>query len=350
MPRLKADLKRFKVAENYRFIEVEAQEKTEHLRQIEKQIAVLRFQIDGINRALQGQPDISSAELLQLYEGLQSVFKPEALAHFETVEQFHYGLAFNRKVRLEADRKKFSIEIEKLATEAQKKGKERDKLLRTLEGQRALDEYTALAKRLAEWEEEEVRLKEYLDFADNLEQERQSIKEKMLAENKEANSYLQTEPLKRHHDLFVAVAERFYPHTPAGILLNNNLGENQLRYDLSVQIEGDDSDGINSARILGFDWVLLMQGANHTMDFVWHDNRLFADMDPKSRSGWFKYTLEALSESGKQYIATLNTENYEAMRDYLDDEHWNKLEQAKVLVLRGDKPDNKLLGIQFCGY
>jgi uncharacterized protein YydD (DUF2326 family) len=172
----------------------------------------------------------------------------------------------------------------------------------------------------------------------------------MLAENKEANSYIQTAPVMRHHELFVAVAERLYPQTPAGILLNNNLGENQLRYDLSVQIEGDDSDGINSARILGFDWVLLMQGANHTMDFVWHDNRLFADMDPKSRTGWFKYTFEALLGSSKQYIATLNTENYEAMRDYLDDEHWNKLEQSKVLVLRGDKPDNKLLGIQFGGY
>lgn len=350
IPRLKADLKRFKVAENYRAIEAEAQEKTEHLRQIEKQIAVLRFQIDGIDQALQEQPDISRAELLQLYEGLQSVFKPEALAHFEAVEQFHHGFAFNRKVRLEVDRKKFSIEIEDLAKKAKKRGQERDKLLRTLEGQRALDEYSTLAKRLAEWEEEQERLKEYLAFADNLEQERQAIKEKMLAENKEASSYIQTEPVKRHHDLFVAVAERFYPHTPAGILLKNNLGENQLRYDLSVQIEGDDSDGINSARILGFDWVLLMQGVHHTMDFVWHDNRLFADMDPKSRSGWFKYTLEALSGSGKQYIATLNIENYEAMRDYLDDEHWNKLAQSKVLVLRGDKPDNKLLGIQFGGY
>ncbi len=350
MPKLKADLKRFKIAENYRAIEAEAQEKTEHLRQIDKKIAVLRFQIDGINQALQQQPDISSAELLQLYEGLQSVFKPEALAHFEAVEQFHHGLAFNRKVRLEADRKKFSVEIEGLANKAGKIGQKRDKLLRTLEGQRALDEYATLAKRIAEWEEEQERLKEYLAFADKLEQETQVIKEKMLAENKEANSYLQTAPVKLHHELFVSIAERLYPHTPAGIILNNNLGENQLRYNLSVQIEGDDSDGINSARILCFDWLLLMQGANHTMDFVWHDNRLFADMDPKSRTGWFKYTLEALKQSGKQYIATLNIENYEAMRDYLDDEHWNKLAQSKVLVLRGDKPDNKLLGIQFGGY
>jgi hypothetical protein len=39
-----------------------------------------------------------------------------------------------------------------------------------LEGQRALDEYTALAKRLAEWEEERDRLKEYLAFTDKLDQ------------------------------------------------------------------------------------------------------------------------------------------------------------------------------------
>lgn len=74
-----------------------------------------------------------------------------------------------------------------------------------------------------------------------------------------------------------------YPRVPAGIVLDVNTGDNKIRYDLSIQIEGDDSDGINDARILCFDWLVFTCGENHAMDMLWHDNRLFADIDPCSR-------------------------------------------------------------------
>jgi uncharacterized protein YydD (DUF2326 family) len=114
-----------------------------------------------------------------------------------------------------------------------------------------------------------------------------------------------------------------------------------------VQIEGDDSDGINAARIICFDWVLLMQGSNHTMGFLWHDNRLFADIDPGARAAWFRFVTTVLAGTGKQYIASLNTENFDAMKQYLDDDVAKTLTDSIRLTLRGDKAQNKLLGIQF---
>jgi uncharacterized protein YydD (DUF2326 family) len=169
----------------------------------------------------------------------------------------------------------------------------------------------------------------------------------MVEEDRMAIKYVQTNPLDRHDKFFIELAEKLYPRSPAGILLKDNLGDNQLRYELLVQIEGDDSDGINNARIICFDWLLLMQGANHSIDFVWHDNRLFADLSPKPRAAWFSYLLNNIKNTGKQYIASLNTENFNTMREYLTDDQWIELSQTKKIVLHSDKAENKLLGIQF---
>jgi uncharacterized protein YydD (DUF2326 family) len=114
-----------------------------------------------------------------------------------------------------------------------------------------------------------------------------------------------------------------------------------------VEIEGDDSDGINSARILCFDWLLLMRGARHTVDFLWHDNRLFADIDPGCRAAWFSYVVKALSGTGKQYIASVNTENFNTMTPYLGAESKDALQNSIRLTLKGDHAENKLLGVQF---
>ncbi|HIJ87428.1 MAG TPA: DUF2326 domain-containing protein [Desulfuromonadales bacterium] len=347
IPRIKADLSRFRVAEDYRAIELEAGELTRELREIEKQIAIVKFQVDGINKSLENQPDLRKDELLELYEGLQEVFRPEMLAHFDAVENFHNSLSFNRKTRLESDKVRLNTQMRELDGKRNKVGEKRDQLLATLQGKRALDEYAALAKQLARHEGERERLGEYLEFANTLQKQVQGIKEKMVVEDREAATYADSTPLSQADKNFSALAELLYPRSPAGIILEANPGLNQLRYNLAVEIEGDDSDGINAARVICFDWGLLFNGANHNCGFLWHDNRLFAHMDPKPRAAWFANVLATATVNGKQYIASLNTENYEAMKEYLVDAEWCGLQDSVVVTLRGDKPENKLLGVQF---
>ncbi len=345
--RIRADLDAFQVAEDYRQIELSADELTKRLRENEKNQGIIRFQIDGIKKSLSRQPDISKKELLELYEGLTSVFKADALAHFDAVEAFHHSLAVNRKRRLEQDQLELEKEIEALDRQRIEIADKRDILLQSLQGKRALDEYAVLARKYAELQEESERLREYLSYSDKLQERVQKIKEKQVEEDRKANEYAHTIPLESMDERFKKLADLLYPNLPAGILMENNLGNNQVRYDLSVTIEGEDSDGINTARIIIFDWLMAMHGANHTVGFLWHDNRLFAHMDPLPRAKWFSHVLASLDGTGKQYIASLNTENYVAMNQHLSEEERSRLESSKKLVLRGDKPENKLLGIQF---
>lgn len=347
LERIKSDLNDFQVAEDYRQIELNAGELTNSLREIEKNQAILRFQIDGINKSLEQHPDISKKDLLDLYEGLAFVFKKEALAHFDAVEEFHLNLSANRKKRLEKDRLELHQEIDQLETKRLASSEKRDSLLNSLQGKRALDEYATLANRYGKFSAELERLNEFLSFAERLNEKKQKIKERLVIEERMATEYAKTKPLTEIDKYFKKIAELLYPNLPSGIVLENNDKDNQIRYDLSVEIEGRDSDGINSARIIIFDWLLLVHGSNHSMNFLWHDNRLFAHIDPQQRARWFKYINGICSSMGKQYIASLNTENYAAMYEYLDKNDIQLLESSIKATLRSDKPENKLLGIQF---
>nr|VFK16160.1 MAG: Uncharacterized protein YydD, contains DUF2326 domain [Candidatus Kentron sp. LFY] len=347
IPRIRSDLEAFQVAEDYRHIELQAGELTKRLREIERQQAVLDFQIVGIDKMLVEQPDISRDDLLALYEGLQSTFRSEALAHFEAVEAFHKSLSANRKRRLEKDRLALLSQRAQLEEERTRTASKRDKHLQSLQGKRALDEYAALARKLAAMEEERERLHHFLAFSDKLQERQQEIKERMIREDREAADYARADPLESVDKRFQALAALLYSNHPSGIVLENNSGENQKRYDLTVQIEGDTSDGINDARIICFDWMLMMHGANHSMDVLWHDNRLFADMAPRPRAAWFSNVMNSIAGTGKQYIATINTENYESALKFLSESKKRAMQEATRLTLRGDKPENKLLGIQF---
>ncbi|WP_208858058.1 DUF2326 domain-containing protein [Halomonas aestuarii] len=345
--KLKEDLRDFRVSENYRSIELEAGELTKRLRDIDGELAVKAFHIDSIEKSLRKHPDISKQDLMDLYEGLKHVFKPEALEHFEAVEEFHNSLSMNRRSRLENDKRKLEFQKRDLEQERNDVASARDRKVQSLQGKRALDEYAAISSKVASLEEERDRIYEYLNYSESLQEKAQKIRELRVEEDREARNYLFNYPLQKMDEQFAEMAEAMYPSAPAGIEIDNNTGDNQIRFDVAVQIEGDDSDGINAARIIGFDVLNLMSGSNHSMSFAWHDNRLFADMDPKPRAAWFKYVMSRFSGSGKQYIASLNTENFEAMRRFMSEDEWDEIKSCISLVLRGDREDSKLLGIQF---
>lgn len=347
IPRQRAEIDGFQVAENYRHIELEASELTGRLREIEKSISLLTFQENAIEKSLSLHPDITREDLLSLYEGLGDIFKPEALRHFEKVETFRAELVTNRKRRLTDERSGLISHRLQLDNERKKIAQGRDEALNSLMGKKALDEYAAVCARLAGYEEERKTLEKYLNLAAVFQERKQALRERQVDEDRLAIEYLASNPIGDADRNFKKAARIMYPSAPSGIVVDNNVNDNQIRYNMSVEIEGDDSDGINSARILAFDWLLLMHGAHHNVDFLWHDNRIFADIDPKCRAAWFANLSQVLPRTGKQYIAALNTENYDAMRPFLSNETAAGLESAVRLRLRGDDASHKLLGIQF---
>lgn len=342
---LEAQLATMRVAENYEAIRHEADDLTRMVRQLETRLAQIDFQLAGIERMLAHKPDISREALLGLYRGLEHLFKPEALAHFEAVESFQKSLAEQRQRRLARDRLQLIAERERVEGNRRDAANRRDRLLALLKGHHALDDYLAVANRLSAMKADLDRLQRYGQAIKDWEEERLKLKEQAVQDDLEAARYLETEPLEHHSQRFREIVRMLYPHEAAGIVLENNTRDNKLRYDLKVQVQSQGSDGINAVRVMAFDWIVYRHGAHHTMRHLWHDNGLFDHVDPNQRAAWLRWVDQQLEGSGMQYILSINTENFESTRRLLAGQE-ALLDRAVIARLAGDADEHKLLGVR----
>ncbi len=346
---LRKHIQEMHVADDYYDLVQQADILTKKLRKIETEISRLEFRLEKIGNLMRQTPDISLEELNSLYKEMKQIFRPEILRHFEAVEKFHKTLYEQRIARLENERIKALEEKQKLENEWQEIKKERDSLIDRLKGSTSLEEYQTILGELSKLEEELKVIERYLEVEQTLQKKRISFQKEFTKVIEEASKYLDTTKKrqefldKKYRDL----AKKLYDNISAGLQIKLNDGFNLILYNIIVTIEGQSSDGINDARILCFDWLIYMWGQNHSMRFLWHDNRLFANLERRARANWFKMVLETLKTTGKQYIASLNQENYEAMLDYFLDEEKEIIENSVILRLDANKPEQKLLGIQF---
>jgi len=344
--RLEKDLANFEVAEDYRKLEETANQHTEQIRKIEKTTVQLAYERTNIDALLQVEPDISHNELLELYSGLEKLFKPEALAHLSSVEQFHKDMISNRRKRLEADRVKIEMKIQEQNATRKTLVEKRDHILKNLHGKKALDEYAAIANQLSNFKEQYASLTAFAEIDQELERKKLELKQNMAADDALAAAYKETNPLDSYNKIYASLTEQMYPSIASGLVLENNLGDdNQLRFNFRVELAGSESQGLNATCIVCFDWLLFMHGQNHMLNFLWHDSTLFSDNDPAPRARWFAYAQKAIAETGKQYVVSLTNENFSTMEDFLGEKDFTALAASEILNLGNARDEEKLLGV-----
>jgi uncharacterized protein YydD (DUF2326 family) len=83
------------------------------------------------------------------------------------------------------------------------------------------------------------------------------------------------------------------------------------------------------------------------VDFLFHDSRLFANMDVRQRAELFKLADEVTTRLGCQYIATLNPDFISGMKGEFSEEDYQRIFTDNiVLTLKDDSATGKLLGVQ----
>lgn len=178
-------------------------------------------------------------------------------------------------------------------------------------------------------------------------QERQTAKDRILL-NENTDQYLskiesETTVLK---DYFRNLAKIFYPHSIAGLTIETNEGENQLQFNIDPKIESDDSDGINHVKIFCYDLTILFMGQNHKINFIFHDSRLFDGTDERQKAEMFRIMNRYFSNSGKQYIATVNQNQLDEIKKHLPEVEFEEIiTKNTILNLTDDSNSGKLLGL-----
>lgn len=347
LERLKAQLENMNIFEAFDDIRREIKDKEEKIETLFQKISINNYQLTSINKALDYTPDMTADELKGLYEGLKKLFKESALEHFDKVEVFHKQMAENRTHRLECDKQQIQAENERLNNEYLHLKESAKRLEAQLKNRHSENEYQALLQEKNMHELEIERLGVVQKEIAALEQQQAKMRSIIANDNFEATKYVASSPLDCQSGLFQQLMLQFGEDIPAGIFITANGGNNQIQFDLKVSAQSGKSTGITHEMTLAYDWLLLTHGSNHDLGFVWHDNALFADIDAGHRAKWMEFIYQNSIDTGKQYIMSINSENFEKSSPYWSEDILQKLQERVIMKLSGEKDTDKLLGIYF---
>lgn len=347
--KLENEISNFKISNNYHHIEVEANEQSFALKELENKRVLISNSIKNINKSLESKPDLSLNNVTDLYNQAKIEVPEMIVKKMEDAIIFQENLFKNRSERLLTELRKNENSLRHIDEVITSTGKKLDNSLEYLNQYGALEDYNSIVKKQNDMKIELERLNEYTEIIKSYNTKLRDIKSSLNKENIETDLYLErsSDLLDEIMDTFRNLSKTFYEKKPGGITINNNEGSNTLRFNITAKIQDDSSDGVNEVKIFCFDMTLLLLQKNHKFEFIFHDSRLFGNMDPRQRLTLFKVANQKVQESDIQYIASINEDTIMSFKDLLQDDEYESLINANtILTLTDESAESKLLGKQ----
>ncbi len=348
LEKLKKNISEFKVAEDYDSIKKEADQISFELRKYKNRRTVVTNAINNIKKSLDIKPDIKAKDIQNLYEEANVVISESIKRRFEDVENFNKKLIDNRQARLIEEKKRFENQLGQVEGIIRKLGKLENEKLYLLKSTGSLEEYSKLNEQSAIIQNKFDKLTSYKGLLNTYNTKIDEIKEAFVKENSETNKYLKENEIlkKRNIEVFNSFAEQFYENKTSGIIIENNEGENQNRFNIEATIDSDSGDGVNNVKIFCFDWTLLKNQNSHNIKYIFHDSRLISEIDPRQIAIMFEIANFNTSAHDLQYIITSNQKELDSLKDVLDRDDYKKLIEENIIEdLTDDSDEGKLLGI-----
>jgi uncharacterized protein YydD (DUF2326 family) len=346
--KLEIKISQFEIAEDYSKIEEQSNLLSYQLKESNNQLSLLRETLKNIIKSLHLRSDMSESIFDSFIASLESELNIKVSERVSEVKAFHQNLTTGRTHRLNKEKTNILEQIDEEEKKQKLIASKYDTSLKFLNKYGALDDYVSVNQKLNEDKNALSKITTSIELINAYKKRESEIKLVMAEDNLATEQYLQVE--KQGHlailmDSYRTLTGRFYDDKKGGISVVNNDGQNKLRYKIDVRIQDDASDGINEVRIFCFDLLLLLSQINHNVKFIFHDSRLFANMDTHQRFS----ALNIASEIGSkdfQYIASMNQDTLDILKEERSAEEYKEIiEENIVLELNGDNPEGRLLGI-----
>ncbi len=343
-------LSNFKVAEDYSEVQLEADKVERELFALNNSVIMLQNNIENIGKSLKLSSDMKQEDIKTVYSESKIYFSENTSKTLDDLENFYNKLIINRKRRLTEQMNKLKLEQQNKKADVEKLQKKLDKLLMYLGEHQALDLFISLSNKSAELKAERDALRKYRELQSEYKKKKKQVGKNLWELTEVTENYLEEirDDTVKLRNYFRSLAKKFYPKSVAGLTIDNNDGDNQLRYNIDAKIESDASDGINNVKIFCYDLMMLFKGHNHKINFIFHDSRLFDGTDERQKAEMFKTVYEMFTDTDKQYIATVNQNQLnEIIKHITDEERYdNFITQNTILTLTDESPSDKLLGVK----
>jgi uncharacterized protein YydD (DUF2326 family) len=350
--RLEADLRDFRVADDYAGIQDEANSLKRKLEFARREHVKTVDAIAQIDRSLQTKTDVDPALVRRVYEEAQLAFPEQVQRHIDQVVAFQRELQQRRIFRLTSERQQLERRRDDLERQVEEADAELEKRVRYLGSHIALDEFLAVSDRLNECRQLIARLEASAEQRGKVNRELRTIARDLADQSLKTDDYLSAEKasIEEANGLFRSYTKALYGNRPSGVTVVNDAGENLTRYRIDAHITSDAAEGINEAKIFCYDMMIVALGRRHRIEFLAHDSTLFQPVDPRQRLAMLKRAHVAARDLGIQYIAALNEHDVNSMNPVDADEQavFRDIFSPKniVLQLTDRSPRERLLGVE----
>jgi uncharacterized protein YydD (DUF2326 family) len=349
---LESSLRRFQVARDYEAIQQEADAAKRSVELLRREAAKVSDAVGQIDRSLTIRTDLDPAAVSRLYEESQASLPELVRRQIEDVLAFHRELQRKRTFRLTAERQHLETRRRDVEREIATLAGTIEDRIQYLGTHVALDEYAAVSQRLGEVRQRIARLEAAQEQRERVTQELRTIDVQQAQESIRTDEYLvAARPLvEEASNLFRAFSRELYGARAGLLTVNNDTGDNLIRYRIDAHIPADRAEGINEAKIFCYDLMLLALKRRHAIEFLAHDSTLFSPVDSRQRWAMIQLADRLAREQGLQYIATMNEHDISSMRPETptEREEFDRLfgEPNVVLRLTDSSPAERLLGIE----
>ena len=187
---LEIKISEFKVAENYRNIQEQA-DKISYLRkELSNKSILIDNSIRKIDKSLEIKPDIELETILKMYDEANIIFNDKVTKNLEEVTQFHNKLLENRVIRFKSQKQNLLKTKEGLEEQIKSYEIQLNKLIKFLGNHGALEEFAALNDKLSDLKLKLEKASDYKNLMETYEEKLANAKIINEQQKLDANRYI----------------------------------------------------------------------------------------------------------------------------------------------------------------
>lgn len=347
---LEKSISEFKISEQYNEIISELEELKYNKNKLNNRINMIETKIKNINESLNVKVDVSADKVIELYEDASIILPSMVKKNLKQVSNFHDKILLNRQVRLRDEKKKLLNEMKEIKIELQKVNNDINQNTKYINNTGSISEFEALQNKLTNMKLKLQKIEEYNRLLEGITNKINNLSIDLATQTALAEEYINKNKsyIDSISQQFKAYIDYIYEDKKeAGISITNNTGNNKLRFNIQPMVSGEGSQGINKVKIFCMDFLNLTLQKNHNIKFIYHDNSMFSETDPRQVYKMIKLAIE-LCDDKFQYIFNINDDLFsnilDVAKEYNDTQFIEYLKSRIVIELLDDIEENKLLG------
>ncbi len=311
--RLRDQLANFQVLDSYRDLSRRAARAKTEMQSIGRESVVLNETLEHLLHSLDTERAPERSDLQQLYASVGVELPGVALRRFEEVNTFHESVIENRRKHLQQEIVDIRQQLSDGDRRLEQLDSERSRLLKTLEGRGALEDFLQLQKLLAECDAQAASLRERFKAAEILEGEatqldidRANLKRRLQEDHQQRKVVLDEAIL-----IIAEAISELYDDRQGRFVVEATSNGPEFR----ISIVGDRGGGISNVEIFCFDLALLRMVTKRLggPGFLAHDSHLFDGVDERQIAGALLLGSRATQGNGLQYIVTMNSDIFDRL-------------------------------------